>query len=157
MNKKKIDKEVNNLSKNFGSNAAQARYIIASNIINSWNSIKIETLKNGFIYTGIYRLSAQIVISNKRVRQTNEELPEKYKKLFNFSNQLLPSDENRLKIYEKNCKFHLMNANQIPKIHPGSIENLKRKEISKGNVLSSFPSLMSPIRFTRNAFLKFVI
>ncbi|KAK8863501.1 hypothetical protein M9Y10_011187 [Tritrichomonas musculus] len=59
MNENKIDKEVNSFSQKFGSIAAQARYIISSSIINAWNSIKIETLQNGFI-------------SNIRVRQTNE-------------------------------------------------------------------------------------
>lgn len=65
MNKNRIDREVNNYSMQFTSNAARARYITVSSIINAWNSIKIETLKNGFKFTGIYPLNSQIVLSKR--------------------------------------------------------------------------------------------
>lgn len=56
-----------------------------------------------------------------------------------FSNEVLTTDENRIKIYSKIFKVQIQNVNQIPKIGPISYETLKNKDIAKGNLLSNLP------------------
>ena len=84
---------INECSKRFNSNAAQSRYIIVSSIINSWNSIKVETHTDSFKFTGIFSIDLNIVLSNKLVRQSEEDLPAKSQNVMKFSNQLLTSDK----------------------------------------------------------------
>lgn len=65
MNKSRIEKEINEFSKWFNSNAAQSRYIIVSSIINSWNFIKVETLTNGFKFTCIFPIDPNFAYTSQ--------------------------------------------------------------------------------------------
>lgn len=66
----------------------------------------------------IFSIDPNIVLSNKLVRQSEEDLPAKSQNVMKFSTQLLISDSIRIRIYEKNYKIKLLNAIQISIIHP---------------------------------------
>ena len=139
----RMSKYVKEYSDSLTTQAAKARYLTISSIINSWNYVPMELLQKSFKGSGIFPCDPSVLLNNPNTNHSEKEIEKKKQNKIEMSSQLLTSDVNILQLHNQEYGTAYSDINQIPKKNYSSmIGKFNNYCIYRGMIFSSFPKML---------------